>query len=105
MSEPQSFFVHDGSLGFGYGAHGVKDEVFVSGYKIFAIYTQTPEKYAASLGELGFRQEARLRTVRDTFTPSTPGNRSRIRVEGRTIYDMVDELKKEGLYLAERRED
>jgi biotin operon repressor len=52
-----------------------------------------------------FEREEKLRTVWDTFTQQNPGERRALNDSAKTIWDMIDELKAKGLYLAERRED
>jgi hypothetical protein len=97
---------HDGGVKFGIGSHATKhDEVFLDGYKVFHVYTTEPEKYRTVLATLGFRQEPKLKTVWQTFTRESPGKRGVLKGSPKTIWEMVEELKKQGLYLAERRED
>lgn len=102
-----TILVQDGCVEFGIGSHGKDshDEVFVNGYKIFYVYAVDPEKYLKALVSLGFQEEPQIRTVWDTFTPPTPGKRNVLTDAETTIWGMIEELKKQGLYLAERRED
>jgi hypothetical protein len=97
---------HDGGVKFGIGSHAKKhDEVFVAGYKLFYVYTAEPEKYRAELVALGFSEEAQIKTVWQTFTRDSPGQRNVLKEPEKTIWDMIAELKQQGLYLAERRAD
>jgi hypothetical protein len=96
--------VHDGLVNFGYGAHEGHDEVYVGGYKIFWIYADEPEKYRRALKELGVPRVTELKTVWDTFTEDSPGERNALR-EKPTAWDMVEELRGQGLYRAEVGED
>jgi hypothetical protein len=57
------------------------------------------------LKDLGFQKEENLKTIWQTFTRNSPGKRNVLVHAEKTIWQMIDELKKEGLYLAERRED
>lgn len=102
-----TILVQDGGVKFGIGSHGKNnhDEVFVSGYKIFYVYAVDPEKYRTALASLGFQEEPQIRTVWDTFTQQTPGKRKVLTDSETTIWGMIEDLKKQGLYLAERRED
>ncbi len=97
------FFVHDGAITFGFGSHRGHDEVFVGRYKLVEIYAQDPDKYVRRLDELGYPRREPLRTVWDTFTSQSPGETRTIEVEGKTVFDLVEELKAQGFYLAERR--
>ena len=104
----KDILVDDGGVTFGIGSHGkppFQDEVFVGPYKILYVYASEPEKYTTALEKLGFQKEAKIKTVWDTFTKDTPGKRNVLTGAKKTIWQMIDELKKEGLYLAERRED
>jgi hypothetical protein len=98
-------FTHDGEINYGFGSHEGHDEVFVGPYKIFSIYADEPAKYESVLNEMGIIRVDRVRTVRDNFTRDAPGQRRALTEAKPTIWDMIDELKAKGLYLAERRED
>lgn len=97
--------VNDGGSSFGFGSHKGIDEVLVTRYIIFNIYTDDPEKYENRLIKLGFNKEEVLKTVWDTFTPETPGECESIEINGLDIYGLVEQLNIMGMYLAERRED
>lgn len=98
-------FTHDGEINFGFGSHEGRDEVFVGAYKIFSIYADEPEKYESALSELGIAKVDCVKTVWDNFTQDAPGQRRALTDAKPTIWDMIDQLKEKGLYLAERRED
>jgi len=95
--------VHDGEICFGYASHNGTDEVYVGAYKIFHIYTDTPEKYEQVLERAGFVLLENMKTVWDTFTADTPGARRCIKKNNIDIYEMVNQLKEQGLYFAEYR--
>lgn len=101
----KELLVNDGEICFGLGSHNGMDEVYVGAYKIFTIFTDTPEKYEQVLERQGFISVDNLKTVWDVFSQENPGQRRCIKRNGIDIYDMVEELKAEGLYLAECRED
>ena len=98
-------FIHDGEINYGFGSHEGHDEVFVGPYKIFAVYADEPAKYHSALDELGIPQVERVKTVWENFTQDSPGRRSVLPDAKPTIWDMIEELKEKGLYLAERRKD
>ncbi len=100
----QRILVHDGLVKFGFGCHKSVDEVFFGRYKILTIFAAKPDKYEAELRKMGIPRREVLKTVRDTITEEFPGVRKRLD-EKPTLWDMVEELKKEGLYLAETREE
>jgi hypothetical protein len=100
----ERLLVHDGMVNFGFGSHNGHDEVYVGSYKIFEIYADSPEKYRRKLAELGIPQSKDFRTVWDNFDNDSPGRRSALS-EKTTIWDMLEQMKSEGFYRAETRED
>jgi len=98
-------FTHDGQLNYGFGSHEGHDEVFVGPYKIFTIYADDPSKYETALAELGIGKVERVKSVWDNFTQDSPGKRSALTDASPTIWEMIEQLKQQGLYLAERREN
>lgn len=101
----RELLVQDGEICFGLGSHDGIDEVYVGAYKIFNIYTDIPEKYEQVLHKEGFELLEEMKTVWETFTPDKPGMRKTVNINGIDIYEMIEELKEQGLYFAERREE
>ena len=99
------FFVHCGGTNVGFGSGQGTDEVFVGKYKIVAIYSDEPQKYIAALEELRIPKRSELKTVWSGFTNDIPGHRCVITVEGKRIHEVIEELKEEGLYFSEHREE
>ena len=97
--------IDDGGTTFGFGSHQGYDEVFVGKYKVVSIFADMPERYVQALELMGYRQQDRLRTVLDNITPETPGEKISVTVDGKRIYDVIEELLHRGFYLAERRKD
>jgi hypothetical protein len=97
----ERLFVHDGSVNFGFGAAG--DEVFVDLYKVFMIFTADRVKYRKVLRNLNIPSKKHLKTVWDSFSQNSPGHLKTLS-EKPSIWDMLDELKGIGFYLAETRE-
>jgi len=94
-------FINDGMMNFGIGSHS--EEVFVGSYKILNLYTLDPSNFHAALRNLGFKQEPRVKTVWDNMSQGSPGTRQAIAGLEKTIWQVIEELKGRGLYLAERR--
>lgn len=105
LAKDGELLVHDGGVRFGFGSHAGMDEVYVGAYKILEIYTDWPEKYLQALAELGFDQEVELRTVWKNFSQAAPGSRNVLSSLPRTIWHLLEDLRGQGLYLAERRAD
>lgn len=93
----------DGSTTFGFGSHGGYDEIFVSKYKILYIYATEPKKYENVLHQFGISKVEHLKTVWDNFTEDNPGSISTIEIGGKRIFELVEELKQDGLYFHEHR--
>ncbi len=100
-----SVLIEDGEVNFGFGSHDGYDEVFVGAYKIVSIYAEDPRKYIDALVGLRFGMEDQVRTIWDNISIDAPGRRRSLAVDGRTVRDLIAELRDEGLYLAEQRED
>jgi len=105
LAENERNLIHDGGVNFGFGSHEGHDEVFVGPYKIVYIYADEPEKYRRALERLGYPKRETLKTVWDNFGPDTPGHRGILEDARPTRWEMIDALKEQGLYLAERRDD
>jgi len=90
---------------FGIGSHLGQDEVFIGKYKIFYIFTKEVEKYILILEGKGVFLEENQKIVYDNFSDDSCGERFVIGDKKFNIYTMLEELKQEGLYFAERRVD
>lgn len=98
--------IHDGFIHYGVGAHENGHEVFVGSYKIVHLFGKLPNPFEGALVEFMVPRIERLITAWDTFTESTPGQKSRYSIEGADIYSMIEELmRKDGLYHAKTIED
>ena len=96
--------INDGMTCFGFASHTSHDEIYLGRYNIVTIFSSDKVHYKQLLSEQGIPQEEQIKTVWDNFSQTMPGHTKRIHINGKDIYDVVDELKAEGLYLAERRE-
>jgi hypothetical protein len=96
-------FVNDGQITFGYGAQQGYDEIYVGRYKLFKIYADDPRKYVGFLQKSKFEYREKLHTVFDNFSEKTPGVTGSVSMDGKTIYDLIEVLKQNGFYFAERR--
>lgn len=103
LASDRELFYEDGQVNFGFASQAGVDEVFIGAYKVLEIYTHWPEKYLPVLGELGFEQEAKLRTIWDNISIKTPASRSALKDLPRTIWTLLEELRGRGLQLADRR--
>ena len=97
--------IEDGLSTFGFGSNIKPLEICCTKYNIVYIYTNEIEKYAKFLKDIGINHLDRLITAWDTFTQSDPGRSEIAVIDGKKIYDLVQEYKDWGMYKAEIRED
>ena len=99
------WFIQDGMSCFGFASHSSKDEIYVGKYKVTNLFTRDLERYKALLNCFHIPQEEQIKTVWANFLHDAPGECSLVTLQGRTVYDIVEEMLEGGLYLAERREE
>lgn len=99
------WFVEDGMSCFGFASHRTADEIYVGKYKIVNLFTKDLERYEALLKRYQIPREESIKTVWNNFTREQPGECRLVTINGKTVYDIVDELLKDGLYFAEFREE
>lgn len=97
--------VHDGLVSFGIGLHSGNNEIMVEKYNCVTVYTKTSGQYNGFFEQLDIPEVWDLKTAWDYFDDETPGDSFLYRWRGKTIYDLVELLKNQGLYLAECREE
>lgn len=72
-------------------------------YNVVSLYAGEPARERTLLAA-HFPERPELRTAWTYFDRAHLGNCYSYEREGRTVYDVVEELQERGLYLAERRE-
>lgn len=90
----------DGMSQFGVASHVTGDEMFIKKYKIIDIYSKEAEKYINLLRQYGVDKTEPLLTVWKTFSKQNPGMCKRVTINNRDVYEVVEELKKIGMYRA-----
>jgi hypothetical protein len=96
--------LNDGMSSFGFASHVNKDEIFVGKYKVTNIFTAEPLRYHQMLKEQNIPEENEIKTVWNNFSEDAPGEAQSLELDGKTVYDVVEKLTKQGMYFAERRE-
>lgn len=96
-------FINDGLCNFGFGSL-MHEELFVGAFKIFEIYTQTPEHFRAAMWVLGMEKHEHLRTIWDNTNADAPARREALAAIP-SIWHLTKELENLGFYLADVRED
>ncbi len=100
----KNLFINDGFINFSFASSEGIDEIMIKEYKIFYVITDEPELYEQILKENNYSKQDRIKTVWDTFTEETPGSIAALTLDGHDMYDVIENLKKDGLYLAKRIE-
>jgi len=96
--------INDGMVCFGFSSHTSHDELYIGKYKIATIFSADKQRYSNLMSKMDIPLEDNIKTVWDTFSSETPGSTNAISLDGKSIYDILEELKELGLYFAERRE-
>lgn len=95
--------INDGMNRFGFGCHESQDEIMLDKYNVVTIYSQQLPKYNEFLEAHGIEKVENLITVWNTFSDDTPGQAERYDYKGKLVYDLPEELKDWGMYLADTR--
>ena len=103
LTQYGELLINDGISAFGFGCHESQDEIMVGAYNILTIYSRKLDEYVDfyEMHEIGKKDH--LVTAWDTFTRNTPGQSERYKMDGKTVYDLPEELKEWNIYLAETR--
>ncbi|WP_028509026.1 hypothetical protein [Ruminococcus sp. NK3A76] len=101
MKRYGELLVQDGISRFGFGSHSSNDEIYVMDYQQISIYCPEKRKTAALLSDLSIKKVNKLRTMWEGFSEETPGISLRVDVNGENVFDIVENLKSEGMYKAE----
>ncbi len=107
LAQASDILVHDGLSAFGIG-NPVGEEIGKYKYNIVQVFCREEhaKKYAPIFEEQGIHKTRNLITAWETFTRDAPGECSQYANEsGLSIYDVIDWLKKHGMYRAEVRAD
>lgn len=95
--------INDGISSFGFGGHRSKDEIMVEKYNILTIYSKNQDAYNKFYEMHDIEKKTEITTAWDTFTEDAPGQSERYEVDGKTVFDIPEELKDWNIYLAETR--
>lgn len=95
--------IHDGISGFGFGTHDSSAEIMSSKYNVVTLFVKSHEAYNNFFAKYDIPRVEKVVTAWDTFTETTPGESIRIIVNGKDVFSLPKELKRYGIYFAERR--
>lgn len=97
--------INDGISRFGFGVHDDSAELMLDKYNVVTLWTPQVDKYEDFFPAHNIPKVDECLTAWNTFSEDTPGECSRIDLNGKDVFDLVEELSQWGIYMAERRED
>lgn len=92
--------LEDGMSQFAVASHVNNEEMFIQKYKLTAFYSSFPRRFIPFLKRYGLTETDNLITVWNTFSQETPGECRRVSINGFDVYDVAEQLKKQGMYRA-----
>ena len=95
--------VNDGLSKFGFGGHKSHDEIMLDSYNVVTIYSKELSKFNDFFEPHNIQFVEELVTAWDTFSETSPGISELYESNGKTVYDLPEELAEWGIYLAETR--
>ena len=103
LNQYGELLVQDGISSFGFGAHDSSAEIMASKYNVVTVYTKKLDTYKDFFEKCSIPRVEHCVTAWDTFTENCPGESLCVEIDGKTVFSLPEELKKRGLYFAERR--
>lgn len=82
---------------------GTDYDAMLDKYNVVTIYSQQLSNYNEFFEAHGIEKVESLITAWDTFSDETPGQAERCDYKGKSVYDLPEELKDWGMYLADTR--
>ena len=95
--------VNDGLSKFGFGGHKSHDEIMLDSYNVVTIYSKELSKFNDFFEAHNIQFVEELVTAWKTFSKTSPGISEIYESNGKTLYDLPEELAEWGIYLAETR--
>ena len=95
--------VNDGLSKFGFGGHKSHDEIMLDSYNVVTIYSKELSKFNDFFEPHNIQFVEELVTACETFSEISPGISEIYESNGKTVYDLPEELAEWGIYLAETR--
>jgi len=80
-------------------------ELKLDKYNVVSLWTNKMEKYRDFFDLHNIPKADKCLTAWETLSENAPGECSLIATNGKTVFDLVEDLADWGIYFAERRED
>lgn len=97
--------LNDGIVQFGFGSNTESEEIYIMKYNVMSIYAEEISKFRKIFDKHNIPYEDNIKTVWDVLSQDNPGTCTLIEFNGETIFDIVENLKDEGLYFSHQAED
>ena len=94
----------DGPSRFGFGSHKTGEELYLTEYQEFTLFTACPKEAEALLSSLGAKKQAKADSLWELLDQEHPGCLRTVELEGETVYDIPQLLENAGIYKAEKTE-
>lgn len=72
-------------------------------YNVVTLFSKNIDKYKKLLNELKIAETNNYKSAWDFFTNNSPGISNIYEKDGKTVFDIVEELEEKGLYFGERK--
>ena len=95
--------INDGLSKFGFGGHKSHDEIMLDSYNVVTIYSKELSKFNDFFEPHNIQFVEELVTAWETFSKTSPGISEIYESNGKTVYDLPEELAEWRIYLAETR--
>ena len=95
--------INDGLSKFGFGGHKSHDEIMLDSYNVVTIYSKELSKFNDFFEPHDIQFVEELVTAWKTFSKTSPGISEIYECNGKTVYDLPEELAEWRIYLAETR--
>ena len=95
--------INDGLSKFGFGGHKSHDEIMLDSYNVVTIYSKELSKFNDFFEPHDIQFVEELVTAWKTFSKTSPGISEIYESNGKTVYDLPEELAEWGIYLAKTR--
>ncbi len=95
-----NILVHDGFTGFGIGSLDNHQELNKTRFNMVSLlnYGEQAERFLQMFHDSGIEEREGMYLSGDIINSDNPGRMMRYEENGLTVYDLINELKKEGLY-------
>ncbi len=85
--------LNDGMSQFGIRSHKTGDEIFIAKYKTTFIFSKNVKQYFDLLNKYEITETTDLITAWNIISSDHPGKRSRVVIDNKDIFDVVEKLK------------